>query len=180
MRQRYFFRVGASRAPPARGKHSQSHQATWNPRVAARRPWMQVRASDWEYPVIHKKSAPSILVSCSTFHSSSALSPSVLLMGGEMVDGTVSNKMGLVGLTMVVAVMTCQMGFSQAELPKLEHPSRGDVSLRLLVVGDWGRKGLYNQSQVSYQVCGTWFCFCIFAMWVVSLWWWMYCYLWWM
>ncbi|PON96793.1 Calcineurin-like phosphoesterase domain, apaH type [Trema orientale] len=39
-----------------------------------------------------------------------------------------------------------------AELPRLEHPTKADGSLSLLVVGDWGRKGAYNQSQVALQM----------------------------
>lgn len=39
-----------------------------------------------------------------------------------------------------------------AKLPRFEHPSKGDGSLRFLVVGDWGRKGEFNQSEVAFQV----------------------------
>lgn len=39
-----------------------------------------------------------------------------------------------------------------AELVRLEHPAKNDGSLSLLVVGDWGRKGAYNQSRVAEQV----------------------------
>ncbi|PON79275.1 Calcineurin-like phosphoesterase domain, apaH type [Parasponia andersonii] len=39
-----------------------------------------------------------------------------------------------------------------AELPRLEHPTKADGSLSFLVVGDWGRKGAYNQSQVALQM----------------------------
>ena len=39
-----------------------------------------------------------------------------------------------------------------AALPRLAHPAKGDGSLSLLVVGDWGRKGTYNQSRVAVQV----------------------------
>ena len=31
------------------------------------------------------------------------------------------------------------------------EPKQADGSVNFLVVGDWGRKGLYNQSQVAYQ-----------------------------
>ncbi|PKI53464.1 hypothetical protein CRG98_026154, partial [Punica granatum] len=36
-------------------------------------------------------------------------------------------------------------------LMRLEHPIRSDGSLSLLVVGDWGRRGRYNQSEVAIQ-----------------------------
>lgn len=41
---------------------------------------------------------------------------------------------------------------SSGGLPKFEHPIKGDGTLDLLVVGDWGRKGLYNQSQVAFEM----------------------------
>lgn len=41
---------------------------------------------------------------------------------------------------------------SSAELQWFEHPAKSDGSLSLLAVGDWGRRGTYNQSQVAYQV----------------------------
>ncbi|RLM69627.1 purple acid phosphatase 3-like [Panicum miliaceum] len=40
-----------------------------------------------------------------------------------------------------------------AELPRLEHPpSKEDRSLTLLAVGDWGRRGQFNQSLVAEQM----------------------------
>lgn len=39
-----------------------------------------------------------------------------------------------------------------ADLQRVEHAPKSDGSLSLLVVGDWGRKGEYNQSQVATQV----------------------------
>ncbi|KAK4596947.1 hypothetical protein RGQ29_014827 [Quercus rubra] len=41
---------------------------------------------------------------------------------------------------------------STAELKRFEHPVKADGSLSVLVVGDWGRKGLYNQSLVATQM----------------------------
>ncbi|XVF85546.1 hypothetical protein PTKIN_Ptkin17bG0125900 [Pterospermum kingtungense] len=41
---------------------------------------------------------------------------------------------------------------SFGKLPRFEHPIKGDGSLSFLVVGDWGRKGLYNQSEVAFQM----------------------------
>jgi tartrate-resistant acid phosphatase type 5 len=34
----------------------------------------------------------------------------------------------------------------------VEHPAKNDGSLSLLVIGDWGRKGTYNQSMVAHQM----------------------------
>ncbi|GMY18136.1 purple acid phosphatase 8-like isoform X1 [Fagus crenata] len=41
---------------------------------------------------------------------------------------------------------------STAELQRFEHPVKVEESLSFLVVGDWGRKGLYNQSAVAIQM----------------------------
>ncbi|KAG1366331.1 purple acid phosphatase 17 [Cocos nucifera] len=41
---------------------------------------------------------------------------------------------------------------SSAELRRLQHPLKHDGSLRFLVIGDWGRKGQYNQSEVATQM----------------------------
>lgn len=45
----------------------------------------------------------------------------------------------------------CLVG-SVAELQRFEHPPKAEGCLSFLVVGDWGRRGLYNQSQVALQV----------------------------
>ncbi|KAL0386180.1 UNVERIFIED_CONTAM: Purple acid phosphatase 4 [Sesamum radiatum] len=41
---------------------------------------------------------------------------------------------------------------TDAELQHFEHPTKADGSLTALVIGDWGRKGQYNQSEVAYQM----------------------------
>ncbi|GJR61914.1 hypothetical protein Tco_1504076, partial [Tanacetum coccineum] len=38
-----------------------------------------------------------------------------------------------------------------ADLQRFEHTVKPDESVSFLVVGDWGRRGLYNQSNVAYQ-----------------------------
>ncbi|KAL5702796.1 acid phosphatase [Ranunculus cassubicifolius] len=40
---------------------------------------------------------------------------------------------------------------SNAELERLQHPAKNG-STNFLVVGDWGRKGAYNQSRVAFQM----------------------------
>lgn len=35
---------------------------------------------------------------------------------------------------------------------KFDHPIKVNGNLRFLVVGDWGRRGHYNQSAVAFQV----------------------------
>uniref|UniRef100_A0A5B7BSI5 Purple acid phosphatase n=1 Tax=Davidia involucrata TaxID=16924 RepID=A0A5B7BSI5_DAVIN len=53
-------------------------------------------------------------------------------------------------------VFTASLGlfsvFSVAELPRFHHPVKPDGSISFLVIGDWGREGLYNQSQVALQM----------------------------
>lgn len=40
-----------------------------------------------------------------------------------------------------------------AELRRFEHPVvKPDGSLSFLAIGDWGRRGDYNQSQIAHQV----------------------------
>ncbi|EXC05037.1 Purple acid phosphatase 3 [Morus notabilis] len=41
---------------------------------------------------------------------------------------------------------------SKAELQRFEHAAKKDGSLSFLVVGDWGRRGYYNQSEVALQM----------------------------
>lgn len=38
------------------------------------------------------------------------------------------------------------------ELPLFEHPTKGDGTVNFLVLGDWGRNGEFNQSEVALQV----------------------------
>lgn len=38
------------------------------------------------------------------------------------------------------------------ELQRFEHPAKEDESLSFLVIGDWGRRGAFNQSEVAFQM----------------------------
>ncbi|ONK61330.1 uncharacterized protein A4U43_C08F28750 [Asparagus officinalis] len=62
--------------------------------------------------------------------------------------------MALLDVVMILAILSSSSLFllSSAELPRFEHPVKGDGSLSLLAVGDWGRNGTFNQSQVAYQM----------------------------
>ncbi|GFZ21302.1 Calcineurin-like metallo-phosphoesterase superfamily protein [Actinidia rufa] len=42
-----------------------------------------------------------------------------------------------------------------AALQRFEHPAKADGSLSFLVIGDWGREGFYNQSEVALQFLGN-------------------------
>lgn len=46
-----------------------------------------------------------------------------------------------------------------AELQRFKQAPKPDGSLSFLVVGDWGRRGQYNQSQVALQVRSTYVSF---------------------
>ncbi|CAL4913479.1 unnamed protein product [Urochloa decumbens] len=61
-----------------------------------------------------------------------------------------SAAMAAAGVLAVAALLLCSP--AAAELTRLEHPAKNDGSLSLLVVGDWGRKGTYNQSRVAEQM----------------------------
>lgn len=39
-----------------------------------------------------------------------------------------------------------------AELKRIKQPAKDDGSLSFLAIGDWGRKGWYNQSIVAMEV----------------------------
>ncbi|GER45553.1 purple acid phosphatase 17 [Striga asiatica] len=39
-----------------------------------------------------------------------------------------------------------------AKLHIFEQPTKGDGTVKFLVIGDWGRKGEFNQSQVAFQM----------------------------
>ncbi|PAN43000.1 hypothetical protein PAHAL_8G203500 [Panicum hallii] len=55
-------------------------------------------------------------------------------------------------ITLLVVVVPLVVA-AAAELPRLEHlPSKEDRSLALLAVGDWGRRGQFNQSLVAEQM----------------------------
>ncbi|CAN1839248.1 Purple acid phosphatase 17 [Linum perenne] len=49
-------------------------------------------------------------------------------------------------------VLTAIPSCSFSQLTRLEQQVKDDGSLSLLVIGDWGRRGLYNQSQVASQM----------------------------
>jgi len=55
--------------------------------------------------------------------------------------------------TIALLVVVVLVVAADTELPRLEHPPRKeDRSLTLLAVGDWGRRGQFNQSLVAEQV----------------------------
>ncbi|KAL8042726.1 hypothetical protein ABFX02_09G071900 [Erythranthe guttata] len=55
-------------------------------------------------------------------------------------------------LTTTVMIVAVSLLHTSAEFERFEHPAKGDGTLTFLVVGDWGRKGDFNQSQVAFQM----------------------------
>ncbi|CAJ1939040.1 unnamed protein product [Sphenostylis stenocarpa] len=56
------------------------------------------------------------------------------------------------GLLVFIDTIALCLVVSSALLQRFEQAPKPDGSLSFLVIGDWGRKGAYNQSQVSFQM----------------------------
>ncbi|KAJ1399920.1 putative purple acid phosphatase 7-like [Sesbania bispinosa] len=64
-----------------------------------------------------------------------------------------SSKQRMLFSVIFVASVLCLLANpSIAELPRFKQPVKAEQTLNFLVVGDWGRKGFYNQSSVAHQV----------------------------
>ncbi|PWZ26510.1 Purple acid phosphatase 3 [Zea mays] len=58
-------------------------------------------------------------------------------------------------LTVIVAAaasLLLLLAPSAAELTRVEHPPKNEGSLAILAVGDWGRRGQFNQTLVAQQM----------------------------
>ncbi|KFK44538.1 hypothetical protein AALP_AA1G269800 [Arabis alpina] len=62
------------------------------------------------------------------------------------------SKFGLRSFSIVMTLLLTMAPKLQAELTTVEHAPNSDGSISFLVIGDWGRRGLYNQSQVALQM----------------------------
>ncbi|KAJ4710155.1 Purple acid phosphatase [Melia azedarach] len=51
-----------------------------------------------------------------------------------------------------IALLGLCLASSSAKLQRFEHAVKADGSLSFLVVGDWGRRGGYNQTEVAHQM----------------------------
>ncbi|XP_057794157.1 purple acid phosphatase 4-like [Salvia miltiorrhiza] len=56
------------------------------------------------------------------------------------------------GVRIVMILLILGVSNSNGYLERFQHPTKADGSLSLLVVGDWGRKGDYNQSTLANQM----------------------------
>ncbi|KAL1198268.1 Purple acid phosphatase 4 [Cardamine amara subsp. amara] len=70
-------------------------------------------------------------------------------MGSKFGTGSLNIVMTLLLCLILLLSMAPKL---KAELTTVEHPPNSDGSISFLVVGDWGRRGLYNQSQVALQM----------------------------
>ncbi|CAA7033425.1 unnamed protein product [Microthlaspi erraticum] len=62
------------------------------------------------------------------------------------------SKFGIVSLSIVITLIFSLAPKLEANLTTVEQAPKSDGSVTFLVIGDWGRRGLYNQSQVALQM----------------------------
>ncbi|KAK1264011.1 Purple acid phosphatase 17 [Acorus gramineus] len=55
-------------------------------------------------------------------------------------------------LFLLLSLLNLNIVSSLGKLQRLEHPIKADGSLSALVIGDWGRTGSYNQTDVAFQM----------------------------
>ncbi|XP_011011145.1 PREDICTED: purple acid phosphatase 17-like [Populus euphratica] len=68
-----------------------------------------------------------------------------------MAAGLNSEYMALCLVLMISSFGLCLVS-THAELRRFEQPAKTDGTLSFLVLGDWGRKGAFNQSEVALQM----------------------------
>ncbi|XP_061989536.1 purple acid phosphatase 3-like [Rosa rugosa] len=74
-----------------------------------------------------------------------------LAMACLSYERTRASRVHLV-LVVLLYCISSEISSSFAELQRFEHAPKDDGSIRFLVVGDWGRRGFYNQSKVAWQM----------------------------
>eukprot|EP00258_Populus_trichocarpa_P010532 XP_002318310.3 purple acid phosphatase 17 [Populus trichocarpa] len=68
-----------------------------------------------------------------------------------MAAGLNNEYMALCLVLMISSFGLCLVS-TRAELRRFEQPAKTDGTLSFLVLGDWGRKGAFNQSEVALQM----------------------------
>ncbi|KAL3574942.1 hypothetical protein D5086_023043 [Populus alba] len=63
-----------------------------------------------------------------------------------------SNKNMVLCLVLMIGSFGLCLVSTHAELRRFEQPAKTDGTLSFLVLGDWGRKGAFNQSEVALQM----------------------------
>uniref|UniRef100_A0A5B6ZCV7 Purple acid phosphatase n=1 Tax=Davidia involucrata TaxID=16924 RepID=A0A5B6ZCV7_DAVIN len=53
---------------------------------------------------------------------------------------------------LISAILCLCFALAGADLQRFEHPAKPDGSLSVMVIGDWGRRGTHNQSEVALQM----------------------------
>ncbi|KAL8136333.1 hypothetical protein V2J09_002334 [Rumex salicifolius] len=59
---------------------------------------------------------------------------------------------GISNLAVLAAAVMMAFWTAEAELERVEQPRKSDGTVSFLVIGDWGRKGNFNQSLVAHQM----------------------------
>ncbi|CAN7127474.1 unnamed protein product [Brassica rapa subsp. narinosa] len=62
------------------------------------------------------------------------------------------SKFGIGSLSIVMTLLLSLVPKLEAAFTTVEQAIKSDGSISFLVIGDWGRRGLYNQSQVALQM----------------------------
>ncbi|KAM2329861.1 purple acid phosphatase 17-like [Malus sylvestris] len=76
-----------------------------------------------------------------------------MVSSSAMAKPPFASHLHLVWVFCIAIISSLAVSTSFAELQRLEHAAkRDDGSLSFLVVGDWVRRGLYNQSKVALQM----------------------------
>lgn len=71
-------------------------------------------------------------------------------------------------MALYLVLVICSFGLcfvsTHAELQRFGQPAKTEGTLSFLVLGDWGRKGAFNQSEVAVQVLPASLLFVIYFM----------------
>ncbi|KAF8107974.1 hypothetical protein N665_0116s0170 [Sinapis alba] len=62
------------------------------------------------------------------------------------------SKFGIGSLSIAVTLLLSLAPTLEAELTTVQQATKSDGSISFLVIGDWGRRGLYNQTKVALQM----------------------------
>uniref|UniRef100_A0A5B7BPZ1 Purple acid phosphatase n=1 Tax=Davidia involucrata TaxID=16924 RepID=A0A5B7BPZ1_DAVIN len=101
---------------------------------------------------MHMHAEKSIIIKCSDSGIVSSLLCSVTSTNIGMAG--LDNKMMAADLYLLLLAVSfgSLISIAAEELPRFQQPAKGDGSLSFLVIGDWGRRGAFNQSQVALQM----------------------------
>ncbi|KAL3835462.1 hypothetical protein ACJIZ3_010198 [Penstemon smallii] len=73
-------------------------------------------------------------------------------MGRKKINSINDEEISIL-VVIIINILVFEMHIAYGVLERFEHPMiKGDGSLSVLVIGDWGRKGQYNQSKLANQM----------------------------